>query len=53
MLIFLKDLSYDIGYSLIKWVYTDIIENKASDENFYLEMMRQASKFELRELKEK
>jgi hypothetical protein len=51
--LFLKDLNYDIGFSLIRWVYTDLIENKTSDENFYLEMMRQASRFELKELKEK
>ena len=47
------ELKYDIGYNLIKWVYTDIFDNQKRDENFYLDMMREASQFELKDLKEK
>ena len=48
----LSDLPYDIGFSLIKWVYTDLIESANKlDEDFYLEMMRQADRFNLKELK--
>ena len=46
------DVSYDIGFSLIKWVYTDAIENiQKCNEDFYLEMMKQADRFNLKELK--
>jgi hypothetical protein len=50
----LMDVKYDIGYSLIKWAYTDLIEcaNK-NDEDFYLDMMKQADRFNLKELKMK
>lgn len=48
----LTDVKYEIGYSLIKWAYTDCIDcaNK-NDEDFYLEMMKQADRFNLKELK--
>lgn len=47
-----KDVSYDIGFSLIKWVYTDSIDSSnKNDEDFYLEMMKQADRFGLKELK--
>jgi hypothetical protein len=51
--LFLQDLKYDIGYNLIKWVYTDVFDNQKWDENFYLDMMKEASRFELKDLKEK
>lgn len=36
----------------MKWVYTDVIENASKhDEDFYLEMMKQADRFGLKELK--
>ena len=47
------DLKYDIGYNLIKWVYTDVFDNQKWDENFYLEMMKEASHYDLKDLKEK
>lgn len=50
--VFLEDVSYEIGYNLMKWVYTDVIENASKhDEDFYLEMMKQADRFGLKELK--
>jgi hypothetical protein len=51
-LLVFSDISYEIGFNLIKWVYTDLIENSAKhDEDFYLEMMKQADRFGLKELK--
>ncbi len=48
----ISDVNYDIGYNLIKWVYTDSIDNSVKiDEDFYLEMMKQADRFCLKELK--
>lgn len=48
----IEDVSYDIGFSLIKWVYTDSIDSSnKNDEDFYLEMMKQADRFGLKELK--
>ena len=45
-------MSYDIGFNLIKWVYTDQIDNSLKyNEDFYLEMMKQADRFGLKELK--
>lgn len=50
----LSDVTYDIGYRLIKWVYTDQIENvQKCDEDFFLDMMKQADRFNLKELKMK
>ena len=49
---FMIDIPYEIGFSLIKWVYTDLIENSSKfDEDFYLEMMKQSDRFNLKELK--
>lgn len=37
---------------MVKWCYTDQIENSAKqDEDFFLEMMKQADRFGLKELK--
>jgi len=37
---------------MMKWVYTDLIESSLkSNEDYYLEMMRQADRFGLKELK--
>lgn len=37
---------------MIKWCYTDQIQNLSkNDEDFYLEMMKQANRFGLKELK--
>lgn len=48
----LSEIDKDIGFNLIKWVYTDNIENSNKlDEDFYLEMMKQADRFNLKELK--
>ena len=48
----LSEVNYDIGFNLIKWVYTDAIESSnKSNEDFYLEMMKQADHFNLKELK--
>ncbi len=48
----IKEVNYDIGFNLIKWVYTDTIESShKSNEDFYLEMMKQAGHFNLKELK--
>jgi hypothetical protein len=47
-----KDIPYEIGYRLIKWVYTDSIEGiEKLDEDFFLDMMKQADRFNLKELK--
>ena len=47
-----SDVTYEIGYRLIKWVYTDTIEDsQRCDEDFYLDMMKQADRFNLKELK--
>lgn len=46
------DVPYEIGYRLIKWVYTDSIEGvEKLDEDFFLDMMKQADRFNLKELK--
>ncbi|CAF0854297.1 unnamed protein product [Brachionus calyciflorus] len=48
----LTDVDYEISFYMIKWCYTDQIENSSKhDEDFYLEMMRQADRFGLKELK--
>ncbi len=48
----LSDIPQNIGYRLIKWVYTDtIVDLDKSDEDFYLAMMKQADRFHLKELK--
>lgn len=45
-------MNYEIGYNLVKWVYTDTIDQSVKrDEDFYLEMMKQADRFGLKELK--
>jgi len=52
ILISKKEVNYDIGFNLMKWVYTDTIESShKSNEDFYLEMMKQAGHFNLKELK--
>ena len=50
-----KDVKYEIGYNLVRWVYTDFISENVSKctDDFYLEMMRQANRFGLVELKNK
>ena len=44
-----SDIPYDVGYQLIKWVYTDEIDEK-QNEDFLLNLMKTAKRFELREL---
>ena len=46
---FYEDIPYDVGYELIKWVYTDQIVEKLN-EDFLLNLMRTAKRFELTEL---
>lgn len=43
------DISYDVGFQLIKWVYTDEIAEK-QNEDFLLSLMTTAKRFELKEL---
>lgn len=45
----LLDIPYDVGYQLIKWVYTDELAEK-QNEDFLLAMMKTANRFELKEL---
>lgn len=48
----LSDVSYEIGFNLIRWVYTDQMDNiQKCNEDFYLDMMKQADRFNLKELK--
>jgi hypothetical protein len=43
------DIPYDVGFQLIKWVYTDEIAEK-QNEDFLLNLMKTAKRFELKEL---
>jgi hypothetical protein len=43
------DIPYDVGFQLIKWVYTDEIVEK-QNEDFLLTLMKIAKRFELKEL---
>jgi len=43
------DIPYDVGFQLIKWVYTDDIVEK-QNEDFLLTLMKIANRFELKEL---
>ena len=43
------DIPYDVGFQLIKWVYTDEIVEK-QNEDFLLSLMKIAKRFELKEL---
>ncbi|CAF3943262.1 unnamed protein product [Adineta steineri] len=45
----LSDIPYDVGFQLIKWVYTDEIVEK-QNEDFLLTLMKIANRFELKEL---
>ncbi|CAF3345195.1 unnamed protein product [Rotaria socialis] len=45
----LSDIPYDVGFQLIKWVYTDEIVEK-QNEDFLLTLMEIAKRFELKEL---
>ncbi|UJR21238.1 hypothetical protein I4U23_024333 [Adineta vaga] len=45
----LSDIPYDVGFQLIKWVYTDEIVEKQNDD-FLLTLMKIAKRFELNEL---
>ncbi len=45
----LLDIPYDVGFQLIKWVYTDEIVEK-QNEDFLLTLMKIANRFELKEL---
>ncbi|CAF2499543.1 unnamed protein product [Rotaria sp. Silwood2] len=45
----LTDIPYDVGFQLIKWVYTDEIAEK-QNEDFLLNLMKTAKRFELKEL---
>ncbi|CAF1139911.1 unnamed protein product [Adineta ricciae] len=45
----LSDIPYDVGFQLIKWVYTDEIVEK-QNEDFLLTLMKIAKRFELNEL---
>lgn len=45
----LIDIPYDVGFQLIKWVYTDEIVEK-QNEDFLLTLMKIAKRFDLKEL---
>ena len=45
----LLDIPYDVGFQLIKWAYTDEIDEK-QNEDFLLNLMKTAKRFELKEL---
>ncbi|CAF0740586.1 unnamed protein product [Adineta steineri] len=45
----LSDIPYDVGFQLIKWVYSDEIAEK-QNEDFLLNLMTTAKRFELKEL---
>ncbi|CAF3398603.1 unnamed protein product [Rotaria sp. Silwood1] len=45
----LSDIPYDVGFQLIKWIYTDEISEK-QNEDFLLNLMKTAKRFELKEL---
>ncbi|CAF4458426.1 unnamed protein product, partial [Rotaria sp. Silwood2] len=45
----LSDIPFDVGFQLIKWVYTDEIVEK-QNEDFLLTLMKIAKRFELKEL---
>ncbi|UJR28238.1 hypothetical protein I4U23_009488 [Adineta vaga] len=45
----LSDIPYDVGFQLMKWVYTDEIDEK-QNEDFLLNLMKTAKRFELKEL---
>jgi hypothetical protein len=47
--LFFEDIPYDVGFQLIKWVYTDEIAEK-QNEDFLLNLMKTAKRFELKEL---
>lgn len=47
--VFLEDISYDVGFELIKWVYTDEITEQ-QNEDFLLNLMKTGKRFELKEL---
>ena len=47
--VLLLDIPYDVGFQLIKWVYTDEIVEK-QNEDFLLALMKVARRFELKEL---
>eukprot|EP00106_Octopus_bimaculoides_P020139 XP_014787581.1 PREDICTED: rabankyrin-5-like [Octopus bimaculoides] len=42
----LTDISYDVAYALLKWVYTDEINIK-SEETFLLELLKVSARFQL------
>jgi hypothetical protein len=43
------DIPYDVGFQLVKWVYTDDISEK-QNEDFLLSLIKLAKRFELKEL---
>lgn len=42
-------IPYDVGFQLIKWVYSDDIAER-QNEDFLLNLMKTAKRFELQEL---
>ncbi|XP_050418090.2 gastrula zinc finger protein XlCGF26.1 [Patella vulgata] len=49
----LTDLEYEVGYTMIKWLYTDEVDkslNIEDQERFTIELMKQASRFKLHDL---
>lgn len=49
ILLYFEDISYDVGFELIKWVYTDEI-GEQQNEDFLLNLMKTGKRFELKEL---
>lgn len=49
IVLYLEDISYDVGFELIKWVYTDEI-GEQQNEDFLLNLMKTGKRFELKEL---
>lgn len=46
------EIPYDVGYALIKWVYTDVISLQSEDK-FLLNLLRVSTKYELTPLAER
>lgn len=52
LLITISDISSAVGLTLMKWVYTDKAEIP-HDEAFLIELVKAATKYRLKELKER
>ncbi|XP_074641653.1 rabankyrin-5-like [Tubulanus polymorphus] len=46
-------IPFDIGQSMLKWVYTDKVDLKAKDDKFILGLMKAASQFHLEPLRDR